>query len=113
VQREVNALKRGAGAVAENVDPDRRQFSAGSNTWTIGPRTLRHTGPAMLLNQSTTWPGATRFYRYMEVASGWPNYDLYGAPQVGFPSPSSDSIGMRAGVARSTRSTPWISSSYT
>ena len=27
VQREVNALKRGAGAVAENVDPDRDQFS--------------------------------------------------------------------------------------
>ena len=35
--REVNALKRGADAVAELPDPDHDPFSGGSNTWTIGP----------------------------------------------------------------------------
>jgi acyl-homoserine-lactone acylase len=83
MQREVNALKRGAGAVAENVDPDRDQFSAGSNTWTIGPAHSASGHAMLLINPHLAW--GNTFYRYMEVHLVGPNYDLYGAPQVGFP----------------------------
>ena len=83
VQREVNALKRGAGATAENVDPDRDQFSAGSNTWTIGPAHSASGHAMLLINPHLAW--GNTFYRYMEVHLVGPNYDLYGAPQVGFP----------------------------
>src|SRR5438128_7930544 len=48
MQREVNALKAGAVAVAEIPDPDRDELSAGSNTWTIGPAHSA-SGNAMLL----------------------------------------------------------------
>jgi acyl-homoserine-lactone acylase len=83
VQREVNALKRGAGTLAENVDPDRDQFSAGSNTWTIGPAHSASGHAMLLINPHLAW--GNTFYRYMEVHLVGPNYDLYGAPQVGFP----------------------------
>src|SRR5262249_11117496 len=48
MQHEVDALKHGVGALAETVDPDRDSFSAGSNTWTIGP-VHSASGHAMLL----------------------------------------------------------------
>ncbi|HEU5258183.1 MAG TPA: penicillin acylase family protein, partial [Vicinamibacterales bacterium] len=83
MQREVNALKRGAGAVTENVDPDRDQFSAGSNTWTIGPAHSTSGHAMLLINPHLAW--GNTFYRYMEVHLVGPDYDLYGAPQVGFP----------------------------
>ena len=83
VQREVNALKRGAGAVAQNVDPDHDQFSAGSNTWTIGPAHSASGHAMLLINPHLAW--GNTFYRYMEVHLVGPDYDLYGAPQVGFP----------------------------
>jgi len=83
VQREVNALKRGAGTVAENVDPDRNEFSAGSNTWTVGPAHSANGHAMLLINPHLAW--GNTFYRYMEVHLVGPNYDLYGAPQVGFP----------------------------
>jgi acyl-homoserine-lactone acylase len=83
VEREVNALKRGAGAVAEDVDPDRDEFSAGSNTWTIGPAHSASGHAMLLINPHLAW--GNTFYRYMEVHLVGPNYDLYGAPQVGFP----------------------------
>jgi acyl-homoserine lactone acylase PvdQ len=65
MQREVNALKRGAGAVTENVDPDRDQFSAGSNTWTIGPAHSASGHAMLLINPHLAW--GNTFYRYMEV----------------------------------------------
>jgi acyl-homoserine-lactone acylase len=65
VQREVNALKRGAGAVAQNVDPDHDQFSAGSNTWTIGPAHSASGHAMLLINPHLAW--GNTFYRYMEV----------------------------------------------
>ena len=83
MQREVNALKRGAGVVTENVDPDRDQFSAGSNTWTIGPAHSTSGHAMLLINPHLAW--GNTFYRYMEVHLVGPDYDLYGAPQVGFP----------------------------
>ena len=82
MQRELNALKRGAGAVTENVDPDRDQFSAGSNTWTIGPAHSASGHAMLLINPHLAW--GNTFYRYMEVHLVGPDYDLYGAPQVGF-----------------------------
>ena len=83
VQREVTAAKRGAGLVAENVDPDHDQFSAGSNTWTVGPAHSTSGHAMLLINPHLAW--GNTFYRYMEVHLVGPNYDLYGAPQVGFP----------------------------
>ena len=83
MQREVNALKRGAGVVTSNIDPDRDQFSAGSNTWTIAPAHSASGHAMLLINPHLAW--GTTFYRYMEVHLVGPDYDLYGAPQVGFP----------------------------
>ena len=83
MQGEVNDLERGAGAVAERVDPDRDQFSAGSNTWTIGPAHSASGHAMLLINPHLAW--GNTFYRYMEVHLVGPGYDLYGAPQVGFP----------------------------
>ena len=37
----------------------------------------------LLINPHLAW--GNTFYRYMEVHLVGPNYDLYGAPQVGFP----------------------------
>ena len=57
----------------------------GSNTWTIGPsRTASHHA-MLVINPHLPW-GHT-FFRYMEVHLVAPDYDLYGAPQIGFPTP--------------------------
>lgn len=87
MEREVNAYKRD-GARAPDVaalDQDHDEYASGSNTWSIGP-THSTSGKAMLLiNPHLAWSNS--FYRYMEVHLVGPNYDLYGAPQVGFPVP--------------------------
>jgi acyl-homoserine-lactone acylase len=82
-QRESAAYLKGqktAGLVQD--DPDK---TPGSNTWAVGP-THSASGNAMLIiNPHLAW-GET-FYRYMEVHLVGPGYDLYGAPQIGFPTP--------------------------
>jgi acyl-homoserine-lactone acylase len=61
------------------------QAAPGSNTWAIGPPRSA-TGNAMLIiNPHLAW-GDT-FLRYMELHLVGPDYDLYGAPQIGFPTP--------------------------
>jgi acyl-homoserine-lactone acylase len=83
MEREVNAmLKNEKVAMLPLSEQDQ---VPGSNTWAIGP-SLSASGKAMLLiNPHLAW-GET-FYRYMEVHLVGPDYDLYGAPQIGFPVP--------------------------
>ena len=63
----------------------------------------------LLINPHLAW--GNTFYRYMEVHLVGPNYDLYGAPQIGFPVAVVGFNRTRAGAAPSTPSTPWTSSS--
>ena len=65
--------------------PKKPQLAAGSNTWTIGPSHSASGNSMLLINPHLAW-GDT-FYRYMEVHLVGPDYDLYGAPQIGFPVP--------------------------
>jgi len=87
MQREVNALRRGGGntAAAEvaGLTPEEQELAGGSNTWTIGPPHSASGNAMLLINPHLAW-GET-FYRYMETHVVAPDYDLYGAPQVGFP----------------------------
>lgn len=83
MQREVNAAMRGA-SVATLEMPD-RDLIPGSNTWSIGPAHSASGNSLLIINPHLAW-GDT-FYRYMEVHLVGPGYDLYGAPQVGFPVP--------------------------
>ncbi len=85
MRREVSMMRRGAGAVAEVRHPDQGDYSAGSNTWTIGPAHSASGHAMLLINPHLAW--GNTFYRYMEVHLVGPNYDLYGTPQVGFPVP--------------------------
>ncbi len=57
---------------------------AGSNTWTVGPSRSASGKPLLIINPHLSWEG---FYSYMEVHLRAPGYDLYGAPQIGFPTP--------------------------
>ena len=57
----------------------------GSNTWAIGPPRSANGKAMLIINPHLMW-GET-FYRYMEVHLVGPGYDLYGAPQIGFPTP--------------------------
>jgi acyl-homoserine-lactone acylase len=61
------------------------QDMPGSNTWAIGPSRSASGKAMLIINPHLAW-GET-FYRYMEVQLVGPGYDLYGAPQIGFPTP--------------------------
>ena len=84
VQREVNATQRGR-SVAELQTPLDEELAGESNTWAIGPPHSASGKAMLIINPHLAW-GDT-FYRYMEVHLVGPGYDLYGAPQIGFPVP--------------------------
>jgi acyl-homoserine-lactone acylase len=75
---EVGAFLRSASARAPNPD-----LLPGSNTWSIGPSHSASGKAMLLINPHLEWGDTS--YRYMEVHLTAPDYDLYGAPQVGFP----------------------------
>jgi len=83
MQREVNAAMRGE-SVARLEMPD-QDLIPGSNTWSIGPSHSTSGNSLLIINPHLAW--GNTFYRYMEVHLVGPGYDLYGAPQVGFPVP--------------------------
>jgi len=68
-------------AALEQAIPD-PPADAGSNTWTVGPSRSASGKAMLIINPHLAWDG---FYSYMEVHLTGPNYDLYGAPQIGFP----------------------------
>ena len=70
-------------AALEQAIPD-PPADAGSNTWTVGPSRSASGKAMLIINPHLAWDG---FYSYMEVHLTGPNYDLYGAPQIGFPTP--------------------------
>ena len=82
LRNEVNAFL-GNKATASRDDPP--EFVPGSNTWAIGPAHSASHKAMLIINPHLAW-GET-FYRYMEVHLSAPDYDLYGAPQIGFPVP--------------------------
>ena len=84
MQREVNASMRGR-TVAELTTPLEEELAGESNTWAIGPPHSASGKAMLIINPHLAW-GET-FYRYMEVHLVGPGYDLYGAPQIGFPVP--------------------------
>ncbi len=74
----MNRLRTELGAAA------RRTPIPGSNTWTVGPARSASKNAMLIINPHLAWE---EFYTYMEVHLVAPGYDLYGAPQIGFPVP--------------------------
>jgi acyl-homoserine-lactone acylase len=84
MQREVDAAIRSQ-REARTILPEIPEIAPGSNTWAIGPPRSASGKSMLIINPHLAW-GDT-FYRYMEVHLVGPGYDLYGAPQIGFPTP--------------------------
>ncbi len=83
-RREVTALMRSQ-EQARRILPEEPEVTAGSNTWAVGPSHSTSGKAMLLINPHLAW--GNTFYRYMEVHLVGPGYDLYGAPQIGFPVP--------------------------
>lgn len=80
----LNAAQR---AALDRTIPDPRPEvlgEAGSNTWAVGPSRSASGKAMLIINPHLQWDD---FYSYMEVHLVAPGYDLYGAPQIGFPVP--------------------------
>jgi acyl-homoserine-lactone acylase len=84
MRREVNAAIRSQ-QEARTILPEIPEITPGSNTWAVGPPRSASGKSMLIINPHLAW-GDT-FYRYMEVHLVGPGYDLYGAPQIGFPTP--------------------------
>jgi acyl-homoserine-lactone acylase len=84
MRREVNAAIRSQ-QEARLIMPEIPEITPGSNTWAVGPPRSVSGKSMLIINPHLAW-GDT-FYRYMEVHLVGPGYDLYGAPQIGFPTP--------------------------
>jgi acyl-homoserine-lactone acylase len=82
MRREIDAY---LGKTASVRPQDPPGTIPGSNTWAIGPSHSASHKAMLIINPHLAW-GET-FYRYMEVHLTAPDYDLYGAPQIGFPVP--------------------------
>lgn len=84
MRREVDAHIRSQ-QLARTILPEIPEITPGSNTWAIGPPRSASGKSMLIINPHLAW-GDT-FYRYMEVHLTGPGYDLYGSPQIGFPTP--------------------------
>jgi acyl-homoserine-lactone acylase len=84
MEREVKAFTKGR-QLSKTILPEEPELTAGSNTWAIGPPHSASGKSMLIVNPHLAW-GDT-FYRYMEMHLVGPGYDLYGAPQIGFPTP--------------------------
>ncbi len=84
MQREVGAMLRGV-PVAALERPGDEELIPGSNTWAVGPAHSASGKAMLIINPHLAW--GNTFYRYMEIQLTCPDYDLYGAPQIGFPVP--------------------------
>jgi len=84
LRHEVDAYLAPKTTAALRAD-DLSDAMPGSNTWAIGPSHSASHNAMLIINPHLAW-GET-FYRYMEVHLTAPDYDLYGAPQIGFPVP--------------------------
>ena len=84
MQNEVDALLGRSRRAAIPPGMDAPGPSPGSNTWAIGPSRSASGKAMLLINPHLQWGD---FYTYMEVHLTAPGYDLYGAPQIGFPVP--------------------------
>lgn len=81
----MNRLRTETAAPARRAALESERFvEAGSNTWTIGPSRSAAKSSMLIINPHLAWED---FYTYMEVHLVAPGYDLYGAPQIGFPTP--------------------------
>lgn len=84
MRNEVNAALRDNNT-AHIPTPDEQELAGESNTWSIGPPHSVSGNSLLIINPHLAW-GDT-FYRYMAMHLVGPGYDLYGAPQIGFPTP--------------------------
>jgi len=84
MEREIKAFTKSK-QLSKRILPEEPEVTAGSNTWAIGPPHSASGKSMLVVNPHLAW-GDT-FYRYMEVHLVGPGYDLYGAPQIGFPTP--------------------------
>ncbi len=84
-QRTTTAAAATLPLPSEQALPGDQPETPGSNTWAVGPSRSASGHPLLLINPHLQW-GET-FFRYMEVHLVAPDYDLYGAPQIGFPTP--------------------------